>query len=55
MDDIKIQRINELSKKERNGEILTPEEKEEQTALRREYIDAVKRNMRNQLSGIKKQ
>ena len=55
MDDIKIQRINELSKKERNGETLTPEEKDEQTALRREYIDAVKRNMRNQLSGIKKQ
>ena len=55
MDDIKIQRINELSKKERNGETLTPEEKAEQTALRREYIDAVKRNMRSQLSGIKKQ
>ncbi len=55
MDDAKIQRINILSQKERNGEVLTPEEKEEQAVLRREYIDAVKRNLRSQLSGIKKQ
>lgn len=55
MEDAKIQRINFLSKKERSGEGLTPEEKSEQAALRQEYIDAVKRNLRSQLSGIKKQ
>ena len=55
MEEAKVLRINELSAKERNGETLTPEEKEEQTALRKEYIDAVKRNLRAQLGGIKKQ
>ena len=52
MDEKKIERINYLSRKERNGEILTDKEKEEQSALRREYIDSVKRNLRNQLEGI---
>ncbi len=54
MEESKILRINELSAKERSGETLTKEEKEEQTALRREYIDAVKKNMRAQLGCIKK-
>lgn len=55
MEESKIMRINELSAKERRGEVLTKEEKEEQTALRHEYIDAVKRNLRSQLGAIKKQ
>ena len=55
MEEAKIERINDLSKKERNGEVLTPEEKEEQAMLRREYIDAVKRNLRSQLGSIKPQ
>lgn len=54
MEESKILRINELSKKERDGITLTPEEKAEQTALRREYIGSVKNNLRGQLSGIKK-
>lgn len=53
MEDAKIERINFLSRKERNGETLTPEEKEEQAQLRREYIDSFKNNLRSQLGGIK--
>lgn len=45
MDKSKIERINILAKKLRT-EGLTDEEKAEQAALRREYIDAVKSNMR---------
>ncbi len=52
MEQKKIDRINELSKKQRSGAELTPEEKAEQAALRREYIDSVKRNLRAQLDGI---
>ena len=55
MEESKVLRINELAAKEKRGETLTKEEKEEQTALRREYIDAVKRNLRAQLGSIKKQ
>ena len=54
MEDAKILRINELAAKEKGGILLTKEEKEEQTALRREYIDAVKNNLRAQLGGIKR-
>ena len=32
--------------------LLTPEEKEEQTRLRREYIEAIRRNMRANLNSI---
>jgi len=52
MEQQKIERINELSRKERSGTPLTETEKAEQAALRREYIDSVKRNLRNQLEGI---
>ena len=49
--EINIQRINELSRKAK-AEGLTPAEKEEQQKLRREYIAAVKMNLRTQLDNI---
>ena len=51
MTDEKIARINELYHKSK-AEGLTPEETEEQKVLRREYIDSVKRNLRNNLNNI---
>lgn len=45
----KIDRINALSRKSRTPEGLTPEEKAEQAALRREYIDAMKHSLKSQL------
>lgn len=45
----KIARINELARKSRTSQGLTEEEKAEQATLRREYIDAVKRNLQAQL------
>ena len=47
----RIARINELYHKSKN-EGLTPEEKEEQAKLRREYIDSIKNNLRSQLDNI---
>ena len=49
--EINIQRINELARKAK-AEGLTPAEKEEQRKLRREYIAAVKMNLRTQLDNI---
>lgn len=49
----KIQRINELAAKEKSGEVLTEEEKAEQTELRREYVEAFKANLKAQLDQIK--
>lgn len=43
--DEKIERINALARKSRTEEGLTPEEKAEQAALRREYVDAVKQSL----------
>ena len=43
MNQEKINRINELYKKQKDG-TMTPEEKEEQAALRAEYIAAVRNN-----------
>ena len=48
MEDKKIQRINELARQSRERE-LTPEEKEEQKALREEYIAAFRSNLKAQL------
>ena len=45
MEKSKIDRINELAKKE----VLTEEEKLEQKALRQEYIEEYKSNLRAQL------
>ena len=46
-----IARINELYHKSQ-AEGLTPEEKEEQTRLRQEYIANVRANLRGQLNSI---
>lgn len=51
MDDQKLQRINELARKSK-AEGLTASEREEQAELRREYIEAVRRNLRGQLDNI---
>ena len=48
MNQEKINRINELYKKQKAG-TMTPEEKEEQAALRAEYIEAIRRDIRNTL------
>ena len=51
MDMTDINRINELYHKSK-AEGLTPEEKEEQARLRKEYIAAVRRNLRGSLNNI---
>lgn len=48
----KIQRINELAHKAK-AEGLTEEELREQAQLRREYLDDLKQNLREQLAGVK--
>ncbi len=53
MEQKKIDRINELAKKAKESE-LTAEELIERDALRREYIDAYKKNLRQSLDGFKK-
>ncbi|MGL4606904.1 MAG: DUF896 domain-containing protein [Eubacteriaceae bacterium] len=47
----KIERINELAKKKKQG-TLTEEEHEEQLALRVEYLEAFRKNFREQLDSI---
>ena len=49
--DERIKRINELYHKSQN-EGLTDEEKLEQTILRQEYVDNIKRNMNAHLDNI---
>lgn len=44
MEQSKIDRINQLARKSKD-EGLTPEEKDEQTALRLEYINSVKASL----------
>ena len=51
MADLHIDRINELYRKSQK-EGLTEAEKEEQAKLRRNYIDAVKKNLRGKLNQI---
>ena len=48
MNQEKINRINELYKKQKAGTI-TPEEKDEQSLLRAEYLAAIRNNLRNTL------
>jgi len=48
MTQEKINRINELARKQKT-EGLTEEEKQEQYILRREYIDGFKRSLTSQL------
>lgn len=47
----RIARINALYHKSK-AEGLTPEEKEEQTKLRQEYINSVRASLRGQLNSI---
>lgn len=49
MEQVKIDRINELARKSKTEAGLTPEEREEQAALRREYVAAVRANLTAQL------
>ena len=49
MDQKKIDRINELARRVKAGETLTPEELSERDALRREYIASVKASLTGQL------
>lgn len=49
MEQAKIDRINELARKSRRSEGLTPEEKAEQAALRQEYLAAVRTSLTAQL------
>lgn len=49
MEQIKIDRINELARKAKSPEGLTQQEEQERAALRREYVDAVLGNLQGQL------
>ncbi len=51
MDEKKINRINELARKQK-AEGLNDEEKAEQAVLRREYIESYKRNLVSQLENM---
>lgn len=51
MDDKKIERINELYKKAKI-EGLTEAEAKEQAVLRKEFIQAFRRNLKSQLDNI---
>lgn len=51
MEQSRIDRINELARKSKTVG-LTPEEKQEQTQLRREFIAAIRMNVRSQLDNI---
>ncbi len=48
MDEV-IARINELARKVKAGETLTPEETAERTRLRQMYIDSVVGNLKGEL------
>jgi uncharacterized protein YnzC (UPF0291/DUF896 family) len=52
MGDLNIARINELYHKSQTAEGLTPEEKEEQAALRKNYVASVRANLKGQLDNI---
>ncbi len=49
MDQKKIDRINELARRVKAGETLTPEEQAERAELRREYLDSIKASLVGQL------
>ena len=49
MEQKKIDRINELARRVKAGETLTPEEQAERAELRREYLDSIKVNLVSQL------
>ena len=49
MEQKKIDRINELARKARMPEGMTPEETRERDALRQEYLSSVLGNLRREL------
>ena len=51
MEHEKIERISELTRLSRERE-LTPEEQAERAALRKEYLDGFRENMRQVLEGV---
>ncbi len=51
IDEKMIQRINELARKKKS-EGLSPKEQEEQTTLRKKYLEAFKVNMKSTLNNI---
>ncbi len=51
MDPKKIQRINELARKKKTSG-LTEDEKQEQAALRKEYLDGYRENLKKMLDSI---
>lgn len=51
MEEKKIQRINELAHKKKTSG-LTEEEKAEQAALRKEYLESIRANFRATLESI---
>ena len=53
MDQKQIDRLNELAKKAKSPEGLTEWETAERAALRREYIDAYRKNLEAQLENIR--
>lgn len=52
MDKKKIERINELAKKARSSDGLTPEEMTERAKLREEYLNAIRQNFKQTLDNI---
>ena len=52
MDKKKIDRINELAKKARSSDGLTPEEMTERAKLREEYHNAIRQNFKQTLDNI---
>ncbi len=51
MEKEKIERINELARKKKNGG-LTEAEQAEQAELRKEYLDGYRENLKAMLDGI---
>ena len=52
MDEV-IARINELARKVKAGETLSPQETEERAKLRRMYIDSVVGNLKGELENTR--
>ena len=50
MEREKIDRINELARRKKNGELLTEDEQAEHQALRREYVQSVQGNLDEHLA-----
>ena len=51
MTEERIARLNELARKSKSVG-LTPQEKEEQAALRKEYLAAIRRSLEAQLDNV---